>query len=494
VKIFFVNPPFKAEHGRFSRESRSPSIGRSGVLYYPLWLIYAAAVAEKAGFAIEFLDAPAKLFDESLSLEYIDARMPEVKLFVIDTSTPSIYSDVDFAAKLKAKYPGCFVLLVGTHPSALPAETLEINEKIDAVARREYDYTVRNLAYALEKGADISDVKGITYRRDGIIKYNPDECFIRELDDIPFASEFIKKHLSHTDYFFPASSYPEIQIFTGRGCPARCNYCVYPETMHGHEYRLRSAGNVVAEFSYIALHFPDIKEIVIEDDTFTASKERVREICLMLIEKKLNKRLRWLCNARVNLDPETMKLMKKAGCRLIIPGIESTNQQILNNIRKGTTVSQIKDYILNANKSGLLVHACYMFGNKGETKETMMSTLTDALAFKTDTAQFFPLVPYPGTEAYEWAKSNGYLAADFDDYCKEDGTINCVLNLPGISSVDLVEFCNYARRKYYLRPWYFMHRLWIGLHDIQDLKRSLKAFMRFRKYLFNAKKDKENAG
>ena len=392
---------------------------------------------------------PAKLFDEKMSFKYIDERISGVRLFVIDTSTPSIYSDADFAAKLKAKYPGCFVLLVGTHPSALPVETLEINEKIDAVARREYDYTVRNLARNLEKGADIGDVKGINYRCDGIIKHNPDECFIKELDDIPFASEFIKKHLCHTDYFFPASAYPEIQIFTGRGCPARCNYCVYPETMHGHEYRLRSAENVVAEFSYIAEHFPDVKEIIIEDDTFTVSKERVTEICLMLIESGLNGRLRWLCNARVNLDLETMKLMKKAGCRLIIPGIESTNQQILNNIRKGTTVSQIKDYLFNANKSGLLVHACYMFGNKGETKETMMSTLNDALGFKTDTAQFFPLVPYPGTEAYEWAKSNGYLNADFDEYCREDGTINCVLNLPGISSEELVEFCSYSRRKYY---------------------------------------------
>ena len=111
---------------------------------------------------------------------------------------------------------------------------------------------------------------------------------------------------------------------------------------------------MVGEFEYIANHFPDVKEVVIEDDTFTANKKRVMDICSLLIEKGLNKRLKWLCNARVNLDLETMRIMKKAGCRLIIPGIESGNQQILNNIKKGTTLAQIEAYVKNAKKAGLL--------------------------------------------------------------------------------------------------------------------------------------------
>ena len=204
----------------------------------------------------------------------------------------------------------------------------------------------------------------------------------------------------------------------------------------------------------------------------------------MLIENNLHKRLKWLCNARVNLDLETMKLMKKAGCHLIIPGIESVNQTILNNIKKGTTVKQIEEYISNAKKAGLMVHACYMVGNKGETKETMNETLKAALRFKTDTAQFFPLVPYPGTEAYTWAKSNGYINGRYDEYCNEDGTMSCVINLPEISAQEFVDFCTFARKKYYLRPWYIGHRLWMGLRDFDDLKRSLKAFAKFKTYLF----------
>ena len=123
--------------------------------------------------------------------------------------------------------------------------------------------------------------------------------------------------------------------------------------MHGHVYRTRSAENVVAEFEYIVNELPDVKEVVIEDDTFTINKERTQKICRMLIEKGINKKIKWLCNARVNLDYETMGLMKKAGCKLIIPGIENGTQEMLNNMKKGTTIKQIEEYIKKAKKAKL---------------------------------------------------------------------------------------------------------------------------------------------
>ena len=200
----------------------------------------------------------------------------------------------------------------------------------------------------------------------------------------------------------------------------------------------------------------DVKEIVFEDDTFTMKKARVMEICRLMTEKGLNKRFRWLCNARVNLDLETMKAMKAAG---------------------------IHEYVKNAKIAGLQIHACYMVGNKGETKETMKETLRLALELKTDTAQFYPLLPFPGTEAYYWAKSNGYIHGGYTDYVKEDGTINCLLELPGITGDEMVKFCDDARKKYYLRPSYIWHRLVMGIKDPADFKRSLKAFKNIKKYL-----------
>ena len=125
-----------------------------------------------------------------------------------------------------------------------------------------------------------------------------------------------------------------------------------------------------------------------------------------------------------------------------------------------------------------------MVGNKGETKETMQETLKLALRLNTDTAQFYPLIPFPGTEAYFWAKENGYIHGDYSDYVKEDGTINCLLNLPNLSGDEMVKFCDDARKKYYMRPSYIIHRLYMGIKDPADFKRSFKAFMNIKKYLF----------
>lgn len=493
MNILFINPPFKAEYGKFSREARSPMITNSGVIYYPLWLLYAAGVCEQEGHNIYFLDAPAKRMNHEESFKWIEEKQTQFDLIVIDTSTPSIYNDVKFGGDLKDKYKNAFVVLVGTHPTALPEETLKLDKRIDAIACGEFDYIVRDLANTLKNKGKIEEVKGLAYigRNYEFVKNPPMES-ITDLDKIPFAAKLIKKYLDPKDYFFAASAYPEVQIFTGRGCPARCYFCVYPQLMHGHMYRTRSAENVVEEFEYIANELPDVKEVVIEDDTFTINKERTQKICKMLIEKGINKKLKWLCNARVNLDYDTMVLMKKAGCKLIIPGIENGTQEMLNNMKKGTTIKQIEEYIKNAKKAKLLVHACYMVGNKGETRETMEKTLKLAMKLNADTAQFYTLHIYPGTEAYNWAKANGYIDTDdFSKWIKEDGSDNTVIHTNDMTAEELVDFCNEARKKYYLRPKYILGKLGQSLTNKDELIRNVKGFKNIAPKLFK-KKEKNN--
>lgn len=484
MKIYFINPPFKAEYGKFSRESRSPAIAKSGVLYYPLWLIYAAMYAENHGHQIFFLDAPAKQLGEKESLDIIKAGHHGNTLFVLGTSTPSIKSDVAFASAIKEYYPESFIVLVGTHPSACPEETLGLSEAIDAIAIGEYDCIITELATQLGIGGDISSIRGLCFKKEGKVIRTEQMPPLKDLDELPYAAQFIREHLDVRDYFIAASAFPCIQIFTGRGCPFHCNFCVYPQTMQGHVFRARSAKNVVGEFEYIAMNFPDVKEVVIEDDMFTANKKRVREICQLLTQKGLHKRLKWMCDARVDLDLETMQIMKAAGCRLILTGIESGNQQILDNINKGTHVEQFYQFVSDAKKAGLQIHACYMVGNQGETKETMEQTLQLALRLNTDTAQFYPLIPYPGTGAYKWAKLNGYIETDYEKYCLPDGTHNTVLSTPELSAQEMVDFCNKARKKYYLRMGYVLRRIIMGMTNPDDMKRSLKAFGMLRHYLF----------
>ena len=142
----------------------------------------------------------------------------------------------------------------------------------------------------------------------------------------------------------------------------------------------------------------------------------------------------------------------------------------------------------NAKKAKLLVHACYMVGNKGETKETMNETLRLALELNTDTAQFYTLHVYPGTEAYNWMKKNGFIDTDdFSKWIKEDGSDNTVIHTDDMSADELVDFCNNARKKYYLRPKYILKKLGQSLVNKDEFIRNVKGFKNLAPKLFKRK-------
>ncbi len=236
-------------------------------------------------------------------------------------------------------------------------------------------------------------------------------------------------------------------------------------------------------------NFPEVVEVTIEDDTFTVYKNHTIEVCQLLIKQK--NKLTWTCNVRADLDEETMRWMKKAGCRLVIVGFESGSNEILKLMKKGVKVEQFKA-AENAKKAGLLIHACYMMGNRGETLETMNETLELAKKLNTDTAQFFPLMIYPGTEAFEWAKQEGLITVDtWDQWLTPEGLHNTVVGTHDLKPQEIVDFCNYARREYYLRPEYFAMKLKNIITHPSELKRTVKAFLTFYKYLFNGK-NREN--
>jgi len=347
MKVLILNPPFK---GRFSRTSRSPAVTRGNTLYYPFWLAYTAGVLDREGFDVMFLDAPAQKISEPEILKKIKEIMP--RLVVIDTSTPSIHSDMLIGSNIKVALDDCFVVLVGTHPSALPDWVLSKSRNIDAVAVGEYDYTIRDLAVVLRDNGNLRSVKGLVFRDEEKIVDNGRRDLIEDLDALPFVSKVYTKYLDIRDYFFAAANYPMMMIITGRGCPFSCFFCVYPQVFHSRHYRLRSAINVVDEFEYIAKELPYIKEIGIEDDTFTVDIKRVKEICSLIIERKI--KIKWYCNTRVGLDLATMQLMRKAGCRLMAVGFESGDQKVLDYVHKGTSIDKISEFVTNAQKAKIL--------------------------------------------------------------------------------------------------------------------------------------------
>ena len=289
-------------------------------------------------------------------------------LLIVDTSTPSIYSDVAAACDIKKRVPGLCTVLVGAHVSALPLETLALNSALDAIAFGEYEETLLALAEALSgdpAARDFSGITGIAWRDSrGETKRNEPRPYMTDLDNLPMASAVYKKHLSVEPYFYGHSRHPLIVIMTGRGCPFRCTYCVVPQVLQGHRYRRRSVASVVGEFVYIKENYPQVREIMIEDDTLTADPKRCRELSAALIEARATA-IPWSANSRADVDYETMAAMRKAGCRLFCVGFESGDQEILNNIQKGTTIGKIRTFMKDAKRAGILIHGCFMVGNRG---------------------------------------------------------------------------------------------------------------------------------
>ncbi len=478
VKILCLNPPFLKA---FSREQRSPAVTKSGTIYYPMWLAYGAGSLIKAGHDVELVDGVARNWTHSDIEEYIRTRRPD--LIVCATSTPSIASDISVATLAKGVDPGILTIFVGVHVSAEPVRSLEMCADADAVVIGEYDETlVEFAASASLPRQQWNGIRGLAWRDGPDIRINESRPYIDDLDSLPLVAETYHKFLNFKDYFYSIARWPEVTLITGRGCDHHCIYCVYPQNMTGHHVRYRSIDNVLDEWEFVEKNFQGVKELFIEDDAMTLDRERLRALMARKIERGI--RIGFTANSRADVDYETLKWMKKGGCRLLCVGFESGNQGILDHMGKRLKLEQSHQFIRDAKKAGIMIHGCFLVGLPGETHETLEETLAFAKKLTPDTAQFFPLMVYPGTAAYKWAQKEGYLLTeDFSQWLTGDGMHNCVIEQPDLSNRELVEFCDRARREFYLRPRYMMFKLWQIMIHPEEATRTLKSMKKFWKYL-----------
>ena len=244
MKVAVINPPFM--DGKFSRTSRSPAIVKSGTMYWPFWLAYSVGTLENAGHDVQFLDCPAENITRLDLLQKLREFLPS--MLVIDTSTPSIHSDLSIAKEISELLPEASIFLVGTHVSALPSEVLLSASYLTGIAAGEYDHSIPEAAKAIESDSDLNQVSGLWLNTDASPVFTGNREYITDLDSLPMLADVYRKHLKPENYFFAAARYPSVMIITSRGCPFKCSYCVWPQVLHGGTYRARSAVNVAIEF------------------------------------------------------------------------------------------------------------------------------------------------------------------------------------------------------------------------------------------------------
>lgn len=443
--------------------------------WYPTWLAQPAALVPDS----RLLDCPPHGIDLRQCLEIAK----EYDHVIIHTSTPSLRNDCRVAEAIKANRPDTTIGFVGAHAAVLPTETLKASEAIDWVGRKEFDYTCKEVA----EGRPLAEIKGLSWRdAEGRIRHNPERELITDMDALPWVADVYKRDLQIERYFIGYLLHPYISLYTGRGCPAQCTFCLWPQTIGGHKYRVRSPQNVADEMAYMKQLFPQVREYFFDDDTFTANLPRAREIAKRIAPLGLT----WSCNTRANLDYDTIKFFKDCGLRLFLVGYESGNEQILKNIKKGVTKEEMRRFTQACHKAGVVIHGTFVLGLPVETPETIEESIRFAQELDVFSIQVSLAAPYPGTELYEQARLNGWFAKqDKTSIVHGDGFQDSTLEYPGLSKEEIFEAVERFYHRYYLRPKPILRIIKTMLQDKDVFVRRCREGYEFFKSMAQRRRD-----
>lgn len=472
MKPLFLNPPtfedFDGGAGARYQASREVTS-----FWYPTWLCYPAGLIPGS----RVVDAPV----QRLNLADCLRIAAEFDMVVIYTSTPTLLMDIATTKAIKAQQKNIVTVLVGPHVSILPEESLRQSEgAVDIICRGEFDYSIKELC----EGMAWERVSGISFKAGSEIVHTPERQPIKDLDALPFASQVYHRDLPVDEYIIPHFLHPYVSIYSSRGCPSRCIYCLWPQTFSGRSMRCRSPQNVFEEVKWITDNIPQTKEISFDDDTFTANIGHAREVSQLL--KPLG--ISWTINARANCDYETLKIMREAGLRHVVVGYESGNDKILKNIKKGVTIEQATRFTRDCQKLGLSIHGAFIMGLPGENRETIAETIEFAKRLDLNSIQASIASPYPGTEFYDLCLENGWISSD--SFLDGSGHQKCTISYPGLTSSEIFNSVEEFYNKFYFRPRYILRSVGRMLVDSDERKKLLKEGMQYLSYMKKRKAGK----
>ena len=478
LKTLFLNPP-SFENFDGGASSRWPATREIESYWYPVWLAYPAGMLEGS----RLLDANP----HHVSWAEVTEILKDYEFLVLFTSTIGWTGDQRAVEAIKAVHPKLKVAFVGPPVTTDTDKALNECAAIDFVCRREFDYSV--VEYA--NGKPLEEILGVSYRASGKNVHNPDRPQIEKLDkpDMPWVTDIYKRDLDVTKYNVPFLLHPYVALYSTRGCPAQCTFCLWPQTLSGHAWRKRSTDDVAAEMAHAKQLFPEVKEFFFDDDTFNINGPRTIELC----EKLKPLGLTWSCTSRVTTSYETLKAMKEAGCRLLIVGYESGDPQILKNIKKGATVERAREFTRDCHKLGLVVHGDFILGLPGETAASIENTINFAKSLDCETIQVSIAHAFPGTEFYEFAKVNGFITNE--KMSDAGGHQMAHIEYPGLPVEYVLEMVNRFYDEYYFRPKQAFRVVWKAIvnGDVPRLYVEAKEFLKLRaqrnKIVAQSKKD-----
>lgn len=396
-RVLFVIPPTKSMFGNEKGIPAHPHVG----------IAYLIAVLKKNENLVEVFDCGLNDSDEELysKIEEFDPAIIGITGF---SYAYGYLEETINKLKVKFKIP---IIIGGPHVSATNAEILEkTSADFGFYGEGEEAFPIFLKEFAKDKPR-YENVPGLIWKKGKkIIQNNPPE-FILDLNKLPFPDYEafgLDKYLCYKEKFLP--------ILTSRGCPYQCNYCSVRLSM-GYRFRPRNPQNVIDEIKH--WYNKGFWTFDINDDCFTLDMDRSEKICDLIIKNKLKVKFQLYNGVRVDrVTPHLLKKLKKAGCSFIAFGCEAGNEETLKSIKKGITLDQVRKAVDWANQAGIKNAVNFIIGHKEETYEQALDSLKFAESLPTNFVNFYNLVPYPGTEVYDWASKNAKFLVNEKTFLK----------------------------------------------------------------------------
>jgi anaerobic magnesium-protoporphyrin IX monomethyl ester cyclase len=476
INPLFVEPSSRGQERYFVRSgSRWPSsyLRRPGrrprYVPFPFFMAYAAALLEKEGFAVSVLDAVGANLPVDALVERVVRERPD--WIVYETTTPTLNWDLALATRLKER-TGATIALSGTHVTTFPQETLEQAAAVDYVLLYEYEFTLLELLRTSSVGGELGSIAGVAYRKDGRVVLQRDYVPIDPLDRLPLPARHLFPLPDRPDmdaYWDGFCQHrPAVQMHASRGCPFRCDFCLWIQVMYRDgKYRTFSAERVADEMEDVVGRFK-AREIYFDDDDFTVSKKHVLAICREIRRRGL--RVPWSCMGdAVVPDAEMLDAMADAGCVGMKFGVESAAPEILARLGKPVDLQRVLEVARGCSRRGIKTHATITFGLWEETRETMERSLAFVQELDVDSVQFSITSPFPGTRYFEELRKSGRLTTL--DWTRYDGSRSSVVVFPHLSVSEIESFCARAPSRWL---WKKLRDPAWGLRQIRYLARLLK--------------------